>query len=143
MHQKETITETGRRYLFSAWAVSAVAMLGSLYFSEIRGFVPCELCWVQRIFMYPLVIILGVANFRRDAAVIYYALPLSVIGGTVSIFHYLIQKVPAFSQVSPCTDGVPCSGEYINWLGFMTIPFLALIAFASITLLLWAGRKSS
>lgn len=135
------ITLIRRNSLFLAWAVACVAMLGSLYFSEIAGFIPCELCWYQRIFMYPLVILLGIANFRRDHAIAVYCLPLSFVGGAISLLHYLIQKVDAFSQVSPCSDGVPCSGEYINWLGFMTIPLLALIAFTMISALLWVGRK--
>lgn len=128
-------------HLFLAWVVASVAMLGSLYFSEILGYIPCELCWYQRILMYPLVILLGIANVRRDRSVIYYALPFSVLGSLFSFYHYLIQKVDVFSRVTPCSEGVPCSGEYINWLGFITIPFLALLAFLLITLLLWFGRQ--
>ncbi len=131
-----------RQYsLYLAWLLSLIATGGSLYFSEIIGFIPCSLCWVQRIFMYPLVIQLGIATFRNDRGVIPYTIPLSIIGIGVSLFHYLKQKVPMFDQVLPCTVGVPCSGQYINWLGFITIPFLALIAFTLITILLWIGRK--
>lgn len=133
-----------RQYaLYLAWVVSLVALGGSLYFSEIAGFIPCKLCWFQRIFMYPLAILLGIASYRDDRSIIPYALPLSVIGGSVSIFHYLQQKVPWFSRLHLCSDGIPCSGQYINWLGFITIPFLALTAFALITVLLWLGRKAA
>lgn len=127
--------------LFLAWGVASTAMLGSLYFSEIMGYIPCDLCWYQRILMYPLVLLLGVATFRRDRSIVYYALPFSIPGSMLSLFHYLIQKTGLFSQLSPCTEGIPCSGEYINWFGFITIPFLALVAFILITLLLWFGRK--
>ncbi|BDH63564.1 disulfide bond formation protein C [Lysinibacillus sp. PLM2] len=120
--------------LYFAWIVSVVATLGSLYFSEIKGFIPCDLCWFQRIFMYPLVIILGIGTFQSDISVKKFVLPLSVIGGTISIFHYLEQKVPGFGGIKPCVSGVPCSAQYINWFGFVTIPFLALIAFTLITI---------
>ena len=122
--------------LYAAWIVAITATAGSLYFSEVRLFVPCSLCWYQRIMMYPLVIILGVASYRQDAGVARYALPMSILGGAVALFHYLEQKVPGFSAPSLCRMGVPCTQEYINWLGFITIPFLALVAFTLITVLL-------
>ena len=127
--------------LYLAWLVAMTATLGSLYFSEIRGFVPCELCWIQRIFMYPLSIILGIAVFTDDRTVKKYVLPLTVIGGFISLYHYLVQKVPGFADIKPCVQGVPCSAQYINWLGFVTIPFLALTAFTLITVLLWNVKK--
>ncbi|MBM7702756.1 disulfide oxidoreductase [Metabacillus iocasae] len=119
--------------LFVSWGVSFIATLGSLFFSEIMRYIPCELCWYQRIFMYPLVIVLGVAYAKKDYGVAKYALPLSIIGGSISIYHYLIQKVPAFSSAAMSCGVVPCMGQYINWLGFITIPFLALTAFIIIT----------
>ncbi|WP_074032703.1 disulfide oxidoreductase [Exiguobacterium sp. AT1b] len=127
--------------LYLAWLVALTATLGSLYFSEIREFVPCELCWIQRIFMYPLTIILGIAVFTDDRAVRKYVLPLTIIGGIVSLYHYLVQKVPGFAEIQPCAQGVPCSGQYINWLGFITIPFLALTAFTLITVVMWNVKK--
>lgn len=131
--------------LYLAWLVALIATGGSLYFSEIRLFVPCTLCWYQRILMYPLVIILGLASFRQSTVVVPYVLPLTVLGAGVSLFHYLEQKIPGFGAPAVCRSGVPCSMEYINALGFITIPFLALIAFTLITLLLLgairAGRR--
>lgn len=121
--------------LYFAWLVAIIATGGSLYFSEIAGFIPCELCWIQRIFMYPLVILLGIAAFRGDKRIIPYVLPLTIIGGCFSIYHYLEQKVSTVPSICK-GGGVPCSGEYINWLGFITIPLLALTAFVMITLLL-------
>ncbi|WP_239984683.1 disulfide oxidoreductase [Lentibacillus sediminis] len=122
--------------LYAAWLVSIVATLGSLYFSDIRGFTPCELCWYQRILMYPLSLILGIATFQNDRSVKKYVLPMAIIGSSISLFHYLEQKVPGFADIKPCANGVPCSAEYINWLGFITIPFLALIAFTLIAILM-------
>lgn len=129
--------------IYLAWIISIISTLGSLYFSEIEGFVPCTLCWYQRIFMYPLVILLGIASYRNQPFIIPYVLPLSVMGGFISLWHYLHQKVPFLSQVGQCTVGVPCNGSYINWFGFITIPFLALIAFMLITLLLFLARTKA
>jgi disulfide bond formation protein DsbB len=133
-------------WIYLAWLVSIAATVGSLYFSEIRMFVPCTLCWWQRIFMYPLVIVLGIATFRQDGQVWRTALPLSVIGLATATYHYLLQKVPAIAPPASCALGVPCNVQYINWFGFVTIPFLALVAFALITVAtvaLWRGDRSA
>ncbi|WP_261130002.1 disulfide oxidoreductase [Bacillus sp. Marseille-Q3570] len=126
-----------------AWIISLIAFLGSLYFSEIAGFVPCEFCWYQRILMYPSAIILGIGWYIEDMKLPYYVLPFSVIGVGVSTFHYLHQKTEWFTQAVVCTQGVPCSGMYINWLGFITIPFLALIAFLSISVIMITMLKKN
>jgi disulfide bond formation protein DsbB len=120
---------------FSAWATSVIATLGSLYFSEVMKYVPCTLCWYQRIFMYPLVLFMGIAVVKKDYQLSIYILPLSIIGGCISLYHYLIQKVDMFAANSISCGAVPCTGEYINWFGFITIPFLALTAFTIITIL--------
>lgn len=122
--------------LTGAWVTALVATLGSLFFSEIRGYVPCDLCWVQRIFMYPLAITLAIAAVKKDAKQAYYALPLSIIGAGVAAYHYLLQKVPALQEAGDVCGIVPCNAQYINIFGFITIPFLALTAFAIISLLL-------
>ncbi|MGM7719223.1 disulfide oxidoreductase [Metabacillus sp. Hm71] len=127
------------------WIASFIATLGSLYFSEILQYTPCDLCWYQRIFMYPLVIILGVGVFKKDASIALYSLILSAIGGCISIYHYSIQKIDFLGEKSISCGIVPCTGEYINWLGFITIPFLALVAFiiifsTSLLILKKAGR---
>lgn len=127
--------------LYLAWLIAVVATLGSLYFSEIRGFIPCEYCWYQRILMYPLSVILGIAAFFDEHTIRKYVLPLSIVGMCVSTYHYMLQKVPGLAELKPCTQGVPCSAQYINWFGFITIPFLALTAFTLITLILVLTRK--
>ena len=129
--------------LLLSWVAAIIATLGSLYFSEVMHFIPCTLCWYQRIFMYPLTIILGVAFYRNDQGIYRYVLPLSIIGMMISGYHTLLQKLPYLQQFEMCTTGVPCSKDYINWLGFITIPLLAFIAFTVITvsLLILARRK--
>jgi disulfide bond formation protein DsbB len=129
--------------LYLAWVVSLVAVGGSLYFSEMLGFIPCKLCWFQRIFMYPQAVLLGMASYRNDRSLIPYLVPLNIIGGSISLYHYAEQKIPALAKVLPCTAGVPCNQDYINWLGFITIPLLALCAFTLITCFLWMGRSST
>ena len=122
--------------LLIAWVTSIIAMGGSLFFSEWMGFIPCTLCWYQRILMYPLVVFLGIAFYRNDQSIYKYVLPMTVIGMLLSSYHYALQKIPALHEFATCTSGVPCSGQYINWFGFVTIPFLALIAFTMITLMM-------
>ncbi|TWD98786.1 disulfide bond formation protein DsbB [Neobacillus bataviensis] len=129
--------------LLLAWLAAIIATLGSLYFSEVMHFIPCMLCWYQRIFMYPLAIILGIAFYRNDQGIYRYVLPLSIIGMLISGYHTLLQKLPYLQQFEMCTTGVPCSKDYINWLGFITIPLLAFIAFTIITvsLLILSSRQ--
>jgi disulfide bond formation protein DsbB len=120
--------------LLFSWVTAIVATLGSLYFSEVLHFIPCTLCWYQRILMYPLTIILGIAVYRGDMWIYKYVLPLSIIGMAISGYHTTLQKVPYLQQFEMCTSGVPCSMDYLNLLGFITIPLLAFTAFLIITL---------
>ena len=126
----------GTYNLYLAWLVALVSMGGSLYFSEIAMFEPCRLCWYQRICMYPLVLLLGIAAYRNDRGIIPYARALAGIGLLIALWHYMEQKVPFLHDIAPCTVGVPCNTDYIDWLGFITIPFLALIGFTLISILL-------
>jgi len=129
---------------FASWVVALVATGGSLFFSEVLQYIPCELCWYQRIMMYPLAILLGVASVKKDFGMSRYAFILSVIGGSISFYHYLIQKVPALHELGSSCGIIPCHTDYINWLGFITIPFLALIAFILIAFLqvyIWKKEK--
>ncbi|MFD2924330.1 disulfide oxidoreductase [Halobacillus naozhouensis] len=133
--------------LFIAWAQALVAALGSLFYSEILGYTPCELCWYQRILMYPLVIVYGAALIKKKVEMAIAGLILSGIGMAVSIYHYLIQKVPAFQSAGDSCGLVPCNAEYVNYLGFITIPFLAgtafIIIFVSHVMIIRSERKNS
>jgi disulfide bond formation protein DsbB len=127
--------------LFFSWITSLIATLGSLYFSEVLNYIPCTLCWYQRILMYPLTLILGIAFYHGDEKVYKYGLPISIIGICISAYHYSLQKIPFLQKFEMCTSGVPCSGEYMNLLGFITIPFLALVAFSISTIMMIVLRK--
>jgi disulfide bond formation protein DsbB len=128
--------------IFLSWIVAFIATLGSLFFSEIMGFTPCLLCWYQRILMYPLSIILLIATIRNDRHISIYVFPLALIGLLTSGYHYIIQKMPT-AELGACGI-IPCTTQYINWFGFITIPFLAFIAFtiiASIHIFIWIRSK--
>jgi disulfide bond formation protein DsbB len=127
--------------LWVAWGIAAVATLGSLYFSEIAHFVPCRLCWFQRIAMYPLAVILLVAAVRRDRAGALYALAFPPIGALVAGYHLYIEANPGAESAS-CKIGVPCSVKWIEKFGYVTLPMLAMTAFVAIlTLLLMTVRR--
>ncbi len=116
---------------FAGWlALSAAttATAGSLYYSEIAGFEPCQLCWVQRIFMYPSAAILALAVFLPRERLALVAMFLSVLGLPVSLFHRFEQQFP--DSASSCSLDNPCSGRWVNVFGFITIPTMAAVAFA-------------
>ncbi len=116
--------------LWAAFVVSSIATGGSLFFSEIAGFIPCELCWYQRICMYPLSIITLLAAIRGDFRIARYVLPLPVVGACVSIYHLLVEN-GVVGQSTACLVSAPggCSTKWINEFGYLTIPTLALTAF--------------
>ena len=113
-----------------ALAVATVATAGSLYYSEVAGYPPCELCWYQRICMYPLVPVLAVGLWRRERAVGWYALPLAVVGLGVSAYHYQLQLFDRGS--SSCDPSAPCAFQWVDALGFASIPFMAGCGFLAI-----------
>jgi disulfide bond formation protein DsbB len=128
---------------YFALVVAWTAMIGSLYFSEINHFEPCRLCWYQRILMYPLTIVIAVGILRRDRILPAYVLPMSLLGAAVATYHVLLQKTNWFTESAACKAGVPCSSDYINWFGFITIPILALAAFLLITFSISAARREA
>ena len=125
-----------------AWALLLVltATAGSLYLSEIIGFVPCLLCWYQRIAMYPLVVVLGVALVRTDPGVWRYALPLSLVGLAIAIYHVSIQWMPTL-EVTTCDAGAPCTGRYVAVFGFISIPTMAGSVFLLVSALMLLLRR--
>jgi len=122
------------------WIISLIATLGSLYFSEIVGFPPCDLCWYQRIFMYPLTIILGIATFKKSNEVIPYILPLPLIGFSIALYQFILENIPAGDSTF-CGPDISCTAKYIDIFGFITIPFLSMISFAIIFVLLLVAKK--
>lgn len=128
--------------LFVLWIVSVGATTGSLFFSEVMMLPPCLLCWYQRIAMYPLVLLFGLALFPLDLRVIRYALPLTLIGWGIAIYHNLLYYKLIPEHMAPCTQGISCTTVQLEWLGFITIPLLSLVAFTVILSGLIHLRKS-
>jgi disulfide bond formation protein DsbB len=133
-NSQETKPNTILPYL--AWIIALVATAGSLFFSEVMQLPPCVLCWYQRIAMYPLVLIIGAGIILRDAKLKSYALPLSLIGLAISIYHNLLYYGVIPESITPCTQGISCTTVQLQWLGFVTIPLMALTAFVLITVCL-------
>lgn len=122
----------GPQGVLVAWIVAMVTTAGSLYYSEHLGFIPCELCWYQRIAMYPLAVILGVGWLRRDRAVWLTALPFVVVGAPLSLYHWLVERVPSFAESSSCSLVAPCSAPYFEKLGFVTLAWMCMSSFLMI-----------
>lgn len=127
--------------LFATWLLVCVTTLGSLFFSEVMDFPPCSLCWYQRIFMYPLVLVLMVGLFPFDAKVVRYALPLAIAGWLVALYHTLLYEGVIPESAAPCSQGVSCAEVYIEIFGFLSIPVLSLLSFTAVTLLLVTLKK--
>jgi disulfide bond formation protein DsbB len=128
---------------YLAFAVALIAMLSSLYFSEILHYPPCVLCWYQRIFMYPLVGILGLGIYYRDRYMYRNVFLLSSIGLIISIYHNLLYYKILPESAAPCLLGVSCTTKFIEWFGFVTIPFLSGSAFALIIICMLLYRLSN
>ena len=130
--------------LFLCWLVVTVSAMGSLFFSYVMGFVPCVLCWYQRIFLFPLVIILAVGLFPFDKNVVKYTLPLAIAGWLTALYHNLLYAGIIPESIQPCSQGVSCTEEYIDLFGFLSIPMLSLLSFSTIIalLIILSGRIS-
>lgn len=135
------VAQIGPQALGLGAAVALVSMLGSLYLSEVANFPPCRLCWYQRIAMYPLVVVLGVAAAKRDLAARLTAAILASIGAAISIWHLVVEANPTLESGS-CDPTNPCSTKWVDQWGYLTIPGMALSGFALILVLLAAARPS-
>lgn len=120
-----------------AFIVAAAATLGSLYFSEVAEFVPCRLCWFQRIAMYPLAVVLLVGAIRRDAAVRWYAGPLAAIGAAIAGYHTLIEWKPELDTGTCELSGPSCTAVWFREFGFVSLALMSLVGFLTILALLF------
>jgi hypothetical protein len=117
--------------LVIAAVAAATCTAGSLYFSEVADFVPCTLCWYQRIAMYPLVVILAIAAVRRDRDIWHYVVPLAGIGAAISTYHYIVEWFPE-ADSGVCKSTIPCTFVWFREFGFISLPLMALCGFALI-----------
>jgi len=132
----------GPSALMLAAVVAAVCVAGSLYFSEVAHFPPCRLCWYQRIAMYPLVPLLGIAAFRHDFAVRLYGIVIAALGAPISIYHILLER-NIVHESGACDPANPCNLIWVKRLGYLTIPTMALSGFALIITLLAVSRAGA
>jgi len=138
------LPQPGWTAVFLCWLIATLSTLGALFFSDVMAIPPCVLCWYQRIFMFPLVLMLPFALFPFDRKIVRYVLPLAVAGWLVALFHHLLVEGYIPEQIRPCVQGVPCTDVVIAWFGFLTIPLMSLLAFSTIiALLLWTHCKGT
>ncbi|MDP3724190.1 MAG: disulfide bond formation protein B [bacterium] len=132
----------GRQSLFFylAFFLALFSTVGSLVASEIFRFPPCTLCWVQRVFMFPLTIILPIGIIKKDPILPFYVLPLSIGGTVIALYHYLLQ-MRLIPDLTPCTIGIPCTTIDVVFFGFITLPFLSFTAFMIITACMLLGKR--
>ena len=134
----------GRWALPAAFLVALVSMVGSLFFSEIAKYTPCELCWFQRILMYPLVLILGIAVVRKERLMAPYVMVLTLIGAVIAAYHYSLQL--GVTPLAPCSEIMgSCAAKQSMTYGYITIPVMSLTAFILIfeaMVVLWQDRHS-
>lgn len=129
-----------RQSYYWAWWTALTASAGSLFFSEVMKLPPCSLCWYQRIAMYPLVLIIGTGILLKDERLRFYALPISLTGLTISLYHNLLYYKVIPDSITPCTSGVSCTSRQIEWFGFLTIPLMSLTAFLIVSALIYFDR---
>jgi disulfide bond formation protein DsbB len=136
MPQSDQPSNLNWTILFLCWLLASVSTIGSIFFSFIMEFTPCVLCWYQRIFLFPLVIILALGLFPFDKIVVKYALPLAIAGWLTAFYHNLVYAKIIPERIQPCTQGVSCTEEYIKLFGFLSIPMLSLLSFSTIIVVL-------
>jgi len=134
---KTTMKYVDKNLVFLAFVVALGSTLASMVLSEIVELPPCDLCWYQRIFMFPLPFTLGAAVLTRDKHAWTYSLPIAIVGAALSFYHSLLQWGIITEEATSCSlNGPSCGDPEILWLGFLTIPFGAFLGFAAICILL-------
>lgn len=133
--------KSGWNLIFACWVLAAISTLGSLFFSEVMELKPCVLCWYQRIFMYPLVVILLVGMYPLEKGVVRYAFPLAVIGWLFAVYHYLLYSGYIPESLQPCDKEASCTEINLELFGFITIPMLSILSFTAIIVLLVMFRN--
>jgi len=136
MSQSDNASRNNWFILFLTWFVASTSTLGSLFFSHVMEFAPCVLCWYQRIFLFPLVLILAAGLFPFDRRVVKFALPLAIAGWLTALYHNLLYTGIIPESIQPCSQGVSCTEDYIELFGLLSIPMLSFLSFSTIAALL-------
>lgn len=145
MSQSDKTTNTNWVLLFLCWLLVSVSTMTSIFFSSVLEYQPCVLCWYQRICLFPLIFIFAAGLFPTfDKSVVKYALPLTIVGGLIALYHTLLYAGVIPDNIQPCTQGVSCTEQYFELLGFISIPMLSFFAFLTLaTLLIILQRRTS
>lgn len=122
---------------------AGIGMAGSLFFSEVMNLPPCVLCWYQRIALYPIVILTAIGIIRNDRKTYISVLALALPGLAISIYHNLLYWKILPESVAPCMLGISCTTKFFEWFGFITIPFMGLMAFIIINTLAFISLKKN
>lgn len=129
-------------YIYGGFLVVLVSVLGSLILSEWLHLIPCELCWYQRMLMFPLLIIFIVGLWKKDHHLPYFVLPFSILGSLVALYHIALQN-NWFNVTRDCGQLISCAAKQLEFLGFITIPVMSLAAFIVITIVMILSLKRS
>jgi disulfide bond formation protein DsbB len=129
--------------LVCSWITAWLSTVGSLFFSEVMKLPPCVLCWYQRIAMYPLVVILLIGIWKKDAMVVWYSVPFAIIGWVIALYHNLLYYQIIPEPIGSCANGVSCTTQQIMWFGFISIPLLSFGAFSFILFCLLLVSKKT
>lgn len=145
MSQADKSINTNWTLLFLCWLLVSASATISLFFSSVMEYQPCVLCWYQRIFLFPLILIFAAGLFPAfDRSVIKYALPLTIAGGLTALYHALLYAGIIPENIQPCSQGVSCTEEYIELFGFISIPMMSFFAFSTLVgLLIILKRRTS
>ena len=128
--------------LFLAWLIALSALIVTLYSSIVLLMPTCNLCWYQRICLYPLVSILGIGAYQNDARSIVYALPLTIIAALLAAYQTILQWFPSLESIGVCGLGPKCSDVHLHLFGFITYPMLSFFASITLIMLLLLGRNT-
>jgi len=145
MAQPDKATNNNWTLLFLCWLLVSTSATISLFFSSVLEYEPCVLCWYQRICLFPLIFIFAAGLFPAfDKSVIKYALPLTIVGGLIALYHTLLYAGIIPENIQPCSKGVSCTEKYIELFGFVSIPMMSFFAFSTlIAFLILLKRRTS
>ncbi|MDO8599863.1 MAG: disulfide bond formation protein B [bacterium] len=134
---KKILSYFSKKAFLISFLIALTSMLGSLFYSEVAGYGPCKLCWYQRILMYPLVLLFGFALLRKRKDITDYALLMSLVGGVIAGYHYLLQ-IGLAPNIGCAAIGysISCSQRFVMQFGYITLPLMSFTGFLIISTML-------